>query len=78
MAAGPVSTSWQLLGQLAHAELSEEQPALGVGELPRVEPSHFDAGPRPGYHWDYVKLAAWLFAIVLGPGLAALIVILVS
>jgi hypothetical protein len=36
------------------------------------------AGAPPAYHRDYVRVAAWLFAFLLGPLLAALIVLLVT
>jgi hypothetical protein len=34
------------------------------------------AAPRPTYHRDYLRIAAWLFAFLFGPALVALIVLL--
>jgi hypothetical protein len=44
--------------------------------LDRVQLGVAEALPCPVYRHDYVKLAAWVFALLFGPALVALAILL--
>jgi hypothetical protein len=61
-----------------HAWAHDASADLGR-PLPMIEPAQLglaEAWVCPEYRRDYVKLAAWVFAVLFGPALAALAVLL--
>jgi hypothetical protein len=53
----------------ARADVGGSTPSFDPGAL---QWSLAETLPCPGYRHDYVKLAAWLFAVLFGPALVAL------
>lgn len=71
-------------GSIATYAHARSAPAAADGPMPSVDSggqaqlSFAGDWPCPEYRRDYVKLAAWVFALLFGPALAALGVLLAS
>lgn len=60
----------------AWAQRAPAEPGRQLPMLDQVQLGLADAWPCPQYRHDYVKLAAWVFALLFGPALVALALLL--